>query len=366
MRIGRILLALFLLLGLALSSFSCTISRATPVPSPTPAPQATPPVSPGPTPQVVYALPSVTDVVEKVRPAVVSVLTETVEYSFFFQPIPRQGAGSGVLFQPDGYILTNNHVVEGADKISVSLPDRRTFPGKVVGTDPLSDLAVVKVDANGLPTAPFGDSGKLRVGDWVIAIGNAQALPGGPTVTIGIVSALGRSIPTSSQVMLHDLIQTDAAINEGNSGGPLINLAGEVVGINTAIIAGAQNIGFSISTATAMPVVEQLVKNGRVIWPWLGISAGTLTPAIASELKLSVSKGVLIDSVYRDSPAQKAGIRRSDVIIQLAGENTDTIGDLQRVLRKQQIGKAVEIVFVRNSDTKKVQVALEEMPRPRS
>lgn len=363
MRIGRTLLALFLLLGLAWSSFSCTVpAPTTPTPTPSPTPQASPP-TPNPTPRVVYTLPSVTEVVDKVRPAVVSILTETVEYSFFFQPIPRRGAGSGVIFQPDGYILTNNHVVEGADKIAVSLPDRRTFPGKVVGTDPLTDLAVVKVEAKGLPIAPFGDSEKLRVGDWVIAIGNAQALPGGPTVTIGIVSALGRSIPTSSQVMLHDLIQTDAAINEGNSGGPLINLAGEVVGINTAIIAGAQNIGFAISAASALPVREELVKNGRVVWPWLGISAATLTPAIASELKLSASQGVLIDAVYQDSPAHKAGLRRNDVIVQLAGEKIETIGELQKTLRKHKIGEAVEIAFVRNSDTKKTQATLAEMPR---
>lgn len=322
-----------------------------------------PPSTPVPIPSGAPLLPPVTDVVTRVSPSVVSVITQRVQYSLFLQPIPLEGAGTGVIFGSNGYIVTNNHVVEEASTLTVALPDGRTFPAKVVGTDPLSDLAVIKVDAQGLPAAAFGNSDKLKVGEWVIAIGNAQALPGGPTVTIGIVSALGRSIPASGGVTLHDLIQTDAAINPGNSGGPLVNLAGEVIGINTAIIEGAQNIGFAIASDTVVPVRDDLVRYGRISWPWLGISAATLTPAIAADLKLPVNKGVVIDGVYRDGPAQKAGLQPNDVIIQIAGDKVETVTELQKAIRKHKVGEDIELTFVRGKDTKKATTRLVEMPR---
>jgi S1-C subfamily serine protease len=308
-------------------------------------------------------------VVSKVRPAVVSIVTERVEVNFFLQPVPSRGAGSGVIFRPDGYILTNNHVIEEAQQITVTLPESPAFPegasfeGKVVGRDPLTDLAVVKVEAQGLPVAAFGDSKKLRLGDWVIAIGNAQDLPGGPTVTLGIVSALGRSIPTGAGTVLHDLIQTDAAINPGNSGGPLVNLVGEVVGINTAIIRGAENLGFSISTATALAVRDELVEKGRVVWPWLGISAATLTPSLATELELSIQRGVLIARVYPDTPADKAGLHVEDIIIELAGEKVTSIEKLREVIQAHKIGDRIEVSFVRDGETLKTVAILAEMPR---
>lgn len=307
---------------------------------------------------------------DKVSPGVVAIFTERIEPFLFLQPIPRRGAGSGFVFHPDGYILTNNHVIEGARKITVNFPESPFFPegasfsGQVLGQDPFTDLAVLKIDAKNLPTLRFGDSNKLRVGDWVIAIGNAQALPGGPTVTLGIVSALGRSISIPDKgITLHNLIQTDAAINPGNSGGPLINLAGEVVGINTAIIWGAENIGFAIASATAIPITDELIAYGRVRWPWLGVYITTLTPAMASELGLPIKRGVYIERVLRGYPAEKAGLRGGDVIVQLEGKETPNVTKFQELLRLYRAGDKVKITFYRGEKVFTVEVVLAEMPR---
>ena len=342
-----------------------------PVPATTLPPTAGPNATPTPTatPLPSLALTSVADIVDRVRPAVVSIVTEGAAPSLFLQPIPSRGAGTGIIFHPDGYILTNNHVVEDAGTITVSLPESPRFPeggtfeAKVVGRDPLSDVAVVKIEARDLPTVPFGDSTRLRLGDWVIAIGNAQDLPGGPTVTQGIVSAVGRSIfLPDKEVTLYDLIQTDAAINPGNSGGPLVNLAGEVVGMNTAIIAGASNIGFAIASATVVPIRDELVAKGKVAWPWMGVTIQTLTPTLASQLNIAARKGVLIQSVNRGDPAARAGLRRNDVIIRFGGTETPTLEKLQPVLRRFRSGDRVEVIFVRGADTLSVTLALAEMP----
>jgi S1-C subfamily serine protease len=308
--------------------------------------------------------------VERVKPAVVAIFTERMKLSIFLQPVPLRGAGSGFVFRPEGYILTNNHVVEGAEKITVSFPESpyfpegASFPGQIIGRDPLSDLAVIKVEAQNLPTVKFGDSAKLRVGDWVIAIGNAQALPGGPTVTLGVVSALGRSISIPERgVTLYDLIQTDAAINKGNSGGPLVNLAGEVVGINTAIVLGAENIGFAIASSTALPIKDELITYGRIRWPWLGVVVTTLTPAIANELRLPIKRGSLLEKIVAGSPAHRAGLKRGDVITHLGKEETPTAKEFLKTLWKYRAGDKVEITFVRGKQTFMTQAILAERPQ---
>lgn len=342
----------------------------------TPAPQAQANYPPAtlsttstPSPSIVYTEPSFADLVAKVRPAVVSIITQSVTQNFFLQNIPQRGAGSGIIFTPDGYILTNNHVVQDAQSITVVLPVSQAFPegasysGKIIGTDNLTDIAVVKVEAQNLPIIPFGDSEKLRLGEWVVAIGNAEDLPGGPTVTQGIVSALGRSITTSDGITHNELIQTDAAINPGNSGGPLLNMNGEVIGINSAILASAQNIGFAVSSATAIPIRDQLLKYGKVTWPWLGISGATLTSAIAAERGLSVTKGVLLSSIFRGSPADKAGLKPNDVIIAFGGEKINTIEQLQKAIRKHHVGDKVEVTYVRGKETQTATIALGEMPQ---
>jgi len=216
-------------------------------------------------------LPSIADVVAKVRPSVVAINTEVVTYDFFNQPFTQEGAGSGWIIDEDGLIVTNNHVVAGAKTITVTLADGRTFPAGVVGTDALADLAVLKINDTNLPTANIGDSSKLRIGEWVLAIGNA--LGEGITVKEGIVSRLRVSIQVSQGQTLYDLIDTSAAINPGNSGGPLVNIAGEVIGITSAKLAAieVESLGYAISINAAMPIIEELVKTGYVVRPWLGV-----------------------------------------------------------------------------------------------
>ena len=360
-RAAYFIIVMSLIAALVTVSAGCSESTAEDrTPSPTPTPTSTPPPTPSPP---LSSLPAVTQVVDKVSPSVVTILTEWVEYSFFSRAVTRTGAGTGIIITPEGHILTNNHVIEDAEKITAILRDGETFEAKIWGTDPLTDLAVIKIKAEALPTATFGSSRGLDIGEWVIATGNALNLPGGPTVTLGIVSALGRSITEPNGVVLHDLIQTDAAINPGNSGGPLVNLAGEVIGINTAIAGGAENLGFAISTATAVPVKEDLVEHREVIWPWLGIAAETLTPAIASELGLQAKTGVLIAGVYRDYSAHKAGLKRNDVIVTLGGEGVTTVEQLQRAIRKHETGDVVEVSFVRDGESRTVQLTLEKWPR---
>ena len=314
-------------------------------------------------PIAAQGLPDVVSVVENVKPAVVSIVTESVGVNVFMQRVREQGAGSGVIFDPTGFIITNNHVIEGARQISVLLPDDRSFDAKVVGRDPLTDLAVLQISGDNLPAARLGDSDALRAGEWVIAIGNALALPGGPTVTVGVVSAVGRAVPEPSGTVLRNVIQTDAAINPGNSGGPLINLRGEVVGINTVIASEAQGIGFAIAINEARPVVAQLQANGRVVWPWLGVSVQDVTRPMAIQLKLPVTSGVLVQDVQRGGPADRASMRAGDVIIKLDNTSVASTTQLQTEVRKRPIGQDVRITIIRGSQQQVLTVRLEGMPR---
>ncbi|MSQ15305.1 MAG: PDZ domain-containing protein [Dehalococcoidia bacterium] len=356
-------LLLSLVFGLVVAS-GCNRSRASSNPTPTPSSLASGGNNPG-----TQQLPNVADIVKAVEPAVVSVTTQELGVGFFTQPVQQQGAGSGVIFDSKGYVLTNNHVVENASKMRITLPDGRTFDDiKVIGTDRVTDLAVIKINnAKDLPSAPLGNSDGLRAGDWVIAIGNALGLSGGPTVTVGVVGALGRSISAGGNGVgsntLHDLIQTDAAINPGNSGGPLVSLQGEVVGINTAIDTRGQGIGFAISISSARPIVEQLVKNGKVIWPWIGIGAVTVTPGVVSELQLKLSEGVLVSDVPQGQPASKAGINSGDIIVQMNNQKITTVRQLQDLIRQHKIGDKVEITVNRNGNEQTLTMTLAEMPR---
>ncbi|MDP2718487.1 MAG: trypsin-like peptidase domain-containing protein [Dehalococcoidia bacterium] len=336
-----------------------------PVDTPTPAPPAPvdPDWTPAPVNRATSALPAIADVVAKVEPSVVSIVVQSMALNFFLEPVPQQGAGTGVIIDEKGYIITNNHVVEGARTIKVTLLDGSTHEGSVIGTDPDSDLAVVKINAPNLHPAQLGDAGQLRVGDWVIAIGNALALEGGPTVTAGVVSYLGRSIQAQSGAVLNDLIQTDAAINPGNSGGPLLNLSGNVVGINTAIVGGAQNIGFAINMTTARPIIQELITSGRVIRPWLGVELLTVTPAIASQYALPVQRGVVLVRIVRGSPADRAGLRSSDVIVSFGGKKVESAAQLSETIRSHSVGSVVDITYVRGSPVERtVSVTLGDRP----
>lgn len=307
---------------------------------------------------------STQELVAEVAPAVVSIVVETVGYNWFYQAVPETGAGSGMIISPDGYIVTNNHVVEGAQKVTVTLNDGSVFPATIVGTDAQTDLAVVKIDASNLAYLHIlrNSLEQLEVLDSVVAVGNALALPGGPTWTTGVVSNLGRSIEEENGVVLDDIIQTDAAINPGNSGGPLLDTAGQVVGINVAIASNAENIGFAISTDSVIPVVQSLITEGKVVRPWLGVSVMTVTPTIQQYYNLAVDAGALIISVTSGSPADEAGMRAGDVITNMDAEDISTAAELSLDIGSHQIGDQVEIVYYRGNVQKVVIATLEESP----
>jgi serine protease Do len=271
------------------------------------------------------------------------------------------GQGSGFIVSPDGYILTNNHLVGGVDDVKVTLTDGRDFTARIVGTDPDSDVAVVKIDANNLPYLEMADSDKIEVGQWVLAIGNPFGLS--HTVTAGIISAKGRSGFGIAE--FEDFIQTDAAINMGNSGGPLVNLDGKVIGINTALISpGMTNvgIGLAIPINIAKPVYKQIVAKGLVTRGWLGVGIADLTPEKAKQMDINDGKGVLIPEVMVDSPAAKAGIKPGDVIVEMDGSPVEQAGELQRKIALKEPGKSVELVVIRDGSRKKITAKLEKRP----
>ncbi len=309
------------------------------------------------------SLPSIAEVSAAVRPAVVFIATTDLELDFFMRPGQQEGVGSGVLLDSSGHIITNSHVVRGAGNIQVTLPDGRTFENaKVVGSDRPTDLAVLKIEGPNLPVARLGNSDELSVGDWVVAIGNALGLTGGPTVTAGVVGATGRSIRESRGSRLDDLIQTDAAINPGNSGGPLINMAGEVVGINTAIDTRGQGIGFAISINSARPIIEELIQKGRVVRAYIGVNVGTMSPVIANQLGIPPVEGAFISALVENGPADKAGLRVQDVIVSLDGNPISGVPTLIAAIRDHQPGEQVDVGYLRDGQQQQVTVLLEELP----
>ncbi|MDK2823177.1 MAG: serine protease Do [Clostridia bacterium] len=319
-------------------------------------------------------------IVEKVGPAVVKIETETeIQTQGVYDPFlndpffreffgfdihPRQtprisrGLGSGFLISRDGYIITNNHVVDGASKISVYLTSsQKPYEAKLVGSDAQLDLAVIKINAgHDLPVLKFGDTNELKVGNWVIAIGNPYGLD--HTVTVGVISAKGRPITINGNEF-KDLLQTDASINPGNSGGPLLNLKGEVVGINTAINAQAQGIGFAIPSSTVTQVLDQLIEQGKVIRPWLGVYIQPVTKELADYFGLKKPEGVLISSVADNSPAQKAGLRRGDIILEYNKTKITKPQELQDAVKDSKIGDKVVILIYREGKTLYVPVKIE-------
>ena len=305
---------------------------------------------------------SIPSVVEKVSPSVVAIFTQGLSTDFFFETVPTRGAGTGIVASRDGHILTNAHVIDDAQEIRVIFTDGRELPAEVIGSDADTDLAVIKVDADDLTVASFGDSDDLLVGDPVVAVGQALGLRGGPTVTSGIVSALDRSIRTDGAV-LDNLIQTDAAINPGNSGGALTDMAGNVVGVNTAIAGDAQNIGFAIAITPARAIVEQLISSGRVIHPFLGIQMVELSPGIASQRNIDLEEGVLLVEVVPGSPADAAGLEANDVITEIEGDEAETPSDVSRVINSKKPGDKVELTVSRGGDSRTVTATLIERPQ---
>lgn len=312
------------------------------------------------------SLPDVADVVAVVKPSVVQINTETTVSSFFGQGT-ESGAGSGWVLRSDGYIVTNNHVIEGANKVTVVLADGTALnvdPSQIA-TDPISDIAVLKVSATGLPAVKIGDSSKLRVGDWVVAIGNS--LGEGVRATVGIISLQNATVqdPSGSGQDLYGMLETDAAINPGNSGGPLVNMAGEVIGITNAKISavGVEGTGFAISSDEAIPIIEQLMSQGYVTRAYLGASLYTVDDYAVAQLGLKVNTGVLLTSVAPGTPAAKAGLQTYDVIVKFNGQSVSTASELSSAIYNAKVGQQVEIVFYRGSSQMTTTATLVERPR---
>ena len=310
-------------------------------------------------------LPTV-DVVRQLTPSVVHVLT-LPDDSGVGASTPGAGVGTGIILQSDGYVLTNNHLIDGAGAIIITLHNGESYPARVVGGAPNPDVAVVKIDATGLRPARAGSSAGLQVGQDVIAIGHALALPGGPTVSKGVISALGRSIESGLQDTFVDLIQTDAAINPGNSGGPLVNARGEVIGINTAGLApsrqgGGQGINFAINIDDAMSVSEQLIRQGYVNRGFLGISPLNLTPVIANQIGVPVNEGIVIARVAEGSRASTAGLRGGDVIVAMNGRPIRNTGDLSKFLIDNPPGRRISVSLYRGGAQLETEATLSDMP----
>ncbi len=312
---------------------------------------------------------NVVQVAARVRPAVAQIMVKGTAPSFF-EAVPTSGVGSGAIIDRKGYIITNNHVVEDANEMIVTLPDRdKSYNARLVGRDPSTDLAVVRIEGDDLPLATLGDSDALQVGEPVVAIGNALGLEGGPTVTAGVVSALNRSIDEPNGATLHQLIQTDAAINPGNSGGPLVNSYAQVIGVNTAVATGsgeapAQGIGFAISINSAKPIIDDLITYGKVRRPYLGIELATVTPALARQYRLPVDRGVYIVRTVKGGPAAKAGMEAADIIVKIESDEIRKDTDLRNSLSKLKIGQKVRIEAFRAGNRRTFDVTLLESPAP--
>lgn len=295
---------------------------------------------------------TIPELVRCISPAVVHISTEDVTVNAGGRPVPSGGVGTGFIIDASGLVVTNEHVISGARSIRVTLTDGRDTEAELIGSDPLADLAVLSIDLADLTVAPLGRSADLQVGETVVAIGHALDLPGGPTVTVGVVSALDRTLTSVGPggATLSDLIQTDASINPGNSGGPVLNTLGQVVGINSAGIQGTENLGFAISIDGAREIIDELIANGRVERGFLGIVSATVTRSIARRFDLQASAGVFIDQISPGSGAEAGGLRPGDIIIGLAGDSIDDQGDLSRTLARNKPGSAVEVIYVRGED----------------
>jgi len=298
-----------------------------------------------------------------VGPAVVGITNKAVARDWFNNPVETQGVGSGVIFREDGYIVTNNHVVSGAKEIIVSLSDGRSLKGKLIGADELTDLAVVKVEASGLPTAKFGDSDQIVVGEPAIAIGNPMGLEFRGSVTSGVISAVNRTLDISDKLV--KLIQTDAAINPGNSGGALVNADGEVIGINSAKLAasGVEGMGFAIPTNTVQNIVDEIMNKGYVARPYLGVSVFDPQTAGRYGYQLNIDKGVYIFQLSLNGPCGKAGLQRGDIILKVNDEEVNSVSDLRAKVASYKVGDTVKITYDRNGASRNADVVLEEMPQ---
>jgi len=323
--------------------------------------QARPAVTPGTAGGLCGPEENVIRVAKAVGPAVVSVLN--MQSPGLGQPEKRRGLGSGFIVSRDGLIVTNAHVISGADRVEVVLIGEKTVTARILGADPRIDIAILKIPKSNLPVVSFGDSGKLQPGQQAIAIGNPLGFE--RTVTVGVVSALNRTIPGGG-APLRDLVQTDAAINPGNSGGPLLDSCGRVIGVNTAVVeaeVGAGGLGFAVPINMARRAVRDVLKHGRIIVPWIGIAYTEVTEELAEAFGLPVKQGIIVGTVVSKSPADRAGIRPGDTITRIDNKPVKDAGQLQEFIREAQVGEKLKFTLLRNGKRMTVTVTLEEMPR---
>ena len=378
-RIGIIIL--FLLLGILIGGVSFYVLEKVTLPQKGFAPFTAPQVQR----QIIESSKAFSEIASAISPSVVNISTTKVvkrdagpfsddPLLDLFNPfrnfrMPKkwkeQSLGSGVIVSADGYIITNNHVVEQADEIRVTLVDKRSFKAKIIGADTKTDIAVVKIDADKLRVAQWGDSDTLQVGEFVLAIGNPYGLS--HTVTMGIISAVGRANVGIADY--EDFIQTDAAINPGNSGGPLVNIKGELIGINTAIFSrsgGYQGIGFAVPSNMARLVMSQLVEKGKVTRGWLGVTIQELTPELSQKFGLKNEKGALVGDIAKGSPAEKAGLKRGDIIVEYNGKKITDVGVLRNMVAQSKVGIEVSIMISRGGKEYGVKVLIMELPKDAS
>lgn len=303
-------------------------------------------------------------VAKTVGPAVVGITNKAVAIDFFNRPVETEGVGSGVIFKSDGYIITNNHVIAGAKEIIVSLSDGNTVSGKLIGTDEMTDIAVVKVEAKDLPVATLGNSDEVVVGEPAIAIGNPMGLEFQGSVTVGVISALNRTLDLNDRRV--KLFQTDAAISPGNSGGALVNADGEVIGINSAKLAtnGVEGMGFAIPINTVKTIVEELMSKGYVARPYLGVTIFDKPTAARYGYQLSIDKGVYVFQVAIDSPSGRAGFQRGDIILSIDGREVNSVTDVRNEVSNHKVGDKIKVLLDRDGRQETVEVTLEEMPQP--
>ena len=309
---------------------------------------------------------AVVKAVKLVGPAVVNIDTVShpkatpMDVFFYGEPQPEQGQASGwVIDGEKGYVVTNEHVIHGADEITVTLPNKKQYTGKLIGSDRVSDMAVVKIEAQNLQAAKLSTGGDPVIGSWAIAIGNPFGFQN--TVTVGVISATGRNLRAPDGREMENLIQTDAAINFGNSGGPLCDINGNVIAMNTAIIPYAQGMGFAIPASTIQQIVPQLIKNRKIIRPWVGFVYGDLTRRLARRFGIDYVEGVVIQ-VYRNSTADTAGLLSGDIIVEAAGKPVKTADDLSAIVKPLKIGDKLPLVVVREGSKTRFSVTVAEMP----
>jgi len=377
---------------LVASALACSLPAVTaPAPTPTPTVPPTPTAAPPQTPPASAAEPAnaleaqVVAVYDQAGPAVVNITSRAIAYDFFMQPVPQEGTGSGFLYDAEGHVVTNYHVVADAESVSVALTTGEVYPAAIVGTDPSNDLAVLRIEAENLPNPiPLGDSEQLRVGQFVVAIGSPFRQAG--TLTVGVISALGRVIESPDGRFIGEAIQTDAAINPGNSGGPLLDLQGRVIGVNSQIISPSQasaGIGFAVSADTVRRVIPQLIAQGRYPHPWLGVSTLPFDVEGArllqeAGMEVPVDEGLLVVEIVPGSPAAQAGIRGRDRVVRIGNAEIPLGGDIITALNGQpiadfqeltvyleaetQVGDRVEVTLIRDGQEMTVTVTLAERP----